>query len=50
VIERLLDQASFEAADIGSDASRRVIVVDAEYVDKQLGELVQDEDLTRFIL
>jgi ATP-dependent HslUV protease ATP-binding subunit HslU len=46
VLERLLETVSFEAAD--RDGSHTVI--DAEYVDKHLGELVKDEDLTRYIL
>jgi ATP-dependent HslUV protease ATP-binding subunit HslU len=46
VLERLLEALSFEAA----DRSGLEIVVDAEYVDKHLGELVKDEDLTRYIL
>jgi len=50
VMERLLDGASFEASDIGADENRKTIVIDAEYVDKQLGNLVQDVDLSRFIL
>jgi ATP-dependent HslUV protease ATP-binding subunit HslU len=37
---------SFEAA----DRNGTTITVDAEYVDKYLGELVKDEDLTRYIL
>ncbi len=46
VLERLLDEASFEAADNGGSE----IVIDTEYVDKYLGELSQDEDLSRYIL
>ena len=46
VMERLLEVISFEAADKGGQA----VVVDAAYVDDHLGELVQDEDLTRYIL
>jgi ATP-dependent HslUV protease ATP-binding subunit HslU len=46
VLERLLEALSFEAA----DRSGLTIVVDAAYVDKHLGELVKDEDLTRYIL
>ncbi|MCB1758005.1 MAG: ATP-dependent protease ATPase subunit HslU, partial [Gammaproteobacteria bacterium] len=46
VMERLLDLASFEA----SDHSGQTIVVDADYVQAQLGELVKDEDLSRYIL
>jgi ATP-dependent HslUV protease ATP-binding subunit HslU len=48
VIERLLEEASFSAADDGLNAS--VLAVDAAYVDSQLSDLVMDEDLSRFIL
>ncbi|MCZ6498189.1 MAG: ATP-dependent protease ATPase subunit HslU [Gammaproteobacteria bacterium] len=46
VMERLLEVVSFEAADKGGQS----VVVDAAYVDEHLGELVQNEDLTRYIL
>jgi ATP-dependent HslUV protease ATP-binding subunit HslU len=46
VLERLLDVVSFEAA----DQSGQSVLIDAGYVDDHLGELVQDEDLTRYIL
>jgi ATP-dependent HslUV protease ATP-binding subunit HslU len=46
VLERLLEVISFEAA----DRSGQTITVDAAYVDDQLGELVRDEDLSRYIL
>ena len=46
VLERLLDEASFDAA----DASGSEIKVDATYVDKYLADLAQDEDLSRYIL
>ncbi len=46
VMERLLEVVSFEAADKGG----QVVIVDATYVDDHLGELVQNEDLTRYIL
>ncbi len=46
VMERLLEQASFDASDnAGSSLS-----VDADYVDSHLGDLVQDVDLSRYIL
>lgn len=46
VLERLLDEVSFEASDKpGSEVS-----VTAEYVEQKLGSLVQDEDLSRYIL
>ncbi len=46
VLERLLEVVSFEAA----DKTGQSIVIDAAYVDEHLGELVQDEDLARYIL
>ncbi len=46
VMERLLEVVSFEAADKGGES----VVVDAVYVDEHLGKLVQNEDLTRYIL
>ena len=46
VLERLLEVLSYEAA----DRSGHAVTVDGQYVDKHLGELVKDEDLTRYIL
>ncbi len=46
VLERLLDTISFEA----SDSSGQSVTVDAGYVDEHLGELLKDEDLSRYIL
>ncbi|MGD9843037.1 MAG: ATP-dependent protease ATPase subunit HslU [Steroidobacteraceae bacterium] len=46
VLERLLETLSFEAA----DRNGTQISIDAAYVDKHLGELVKDEDLSRYIL
>jgi ATP-dependent HslUV protease ATP-binding subunit HslU len=46
VLERLLEDISFEAAD--KDGSE--LAVDAAYVDEHLGELAKDEDLSRYIL
>ena len=46
VMERLLESISFEAADRGGQSA----VIDADYVNEHLGELVHDEDLTRYIL
>ncbi len=45
VLERLLDTLSYEAPD-RSDS----VVIDRAYVDAHLGELVQDPDLSRYIL
>jgi len=46
VMERLLESVSFEAADKGGQST----IVDSDYVNEHLGQLVQDEDLTRYIL
>ena len=50
VMERLLEDASFAASDRGADTEGGELLVDAAYVDAQLGELARDEDLSRFIL
>jgi ATP-dependent HslUV protease ATP-binding subunit HslU len=46
VMERLLESVSFEAPDRSGES----ITIDDKYVDEHLGELVEDEDLTRYIL
>ncbi len=46
VMERLLDEISYTAA----DQSGQTVSVDAAYVDSHIGELAQDEDLSRYIL
>ncbi|MGR3914235.1 MAG: ATP-dependent protease ATPase subunit HslU [Gammaproteobacteria bacterium] len=46
VMERLLETLSFEAA----DKSGRKTVVDEEYVERHLRDLVEDQDLSRYIL
>ncbi|MBS3799120.1 MULTISPECIES: HslU--HslV peptidase ATPase subunit [unclassified Pseudoalteromonas] len=46
VMERLMEEISFEA----SDKAGTTLVVDGDYVNQHLGNLVQDEDLSRFIL
>ena len=46
MLERLLDTLSFEAPDRDGDS----ITIDRAYVDMHLGELVQDPDLSRYIL
>jgi len=46
VMERLLDEVSFDA----SLLQGQTIVVDTAYVNARLGELSQDEDLSRYIL
>jgi ATP-dependent HslUV protease ATP-binding subunit HslU len=46
VLERLLDTLSYEAPDRDGQA----VSIDCAYVDAHLGELVQDQDLSRYIL
>jgi len=46
VMERLLETVSFEASDKSGDK----VTINAEYVDSHLGELVEDEDLSQYIL
>jgi len=46
VMERLLDELSFEAPDL----SERNVTVDEAYVDRMLADIVKNEDLSRYIL
>ncbi len=46
VMERVLDELSFDATERQEEA----FVVTAEYVRRQLDDIVQDQDLSRFIL
>ncbi|BDM63007.1 ATP-dependent protease ATPase subunit HslU [Shewanella sp. NFH-SH190041] len=46
VLERLMEDISYEA----SDKSGTTMTIDADYVNGHLDNLVQDEDLSRFIL
>jgi len=46
VMERLLEKISFEATDCADSK----LVIDAAYVDEHLEALVEDEDLSRYIL
>ncbi|MDD9891531.1 MAG: ATP-dependent protease ATPase subunit HslU [Gammaproteobacteria bacterium] len=49
VMERLLEEVSFSAADLAVGDNKE-LVIDKAYVEKQLDELAQDEDLSRYIL
>ena len=46
IMEKLFEEISFEAPDLEDKA----IVVDAEYVNGQLSDIVKDEDLSRYVL
>ncbi len=50
VMERLLEEVSYSAADLASSQGGEILMIDAHYVNEHLGELVQDEDLSRYIL
>jgi ATP-dependent HslUV protease ATP-binding subunit HslU len=46
VMERVLDEISFTAPDRGGES----ITIDAAYVQKAVGDLARNADLSRFIL
>ena len=46
ILEKVLEELSFEAPDISS----KTFTITADYVRKQLSDITQDEDLSRFIL
>ena len=46
IIERVLDEISFTA----TDRSGEKIKIDANYVNSNLGDIVKDTDLSKFIL
>ena len=46
IIEKVLDEISFTA----SDKSGQKITINKDYVKKNLGDLVKDTDLSKFIL
>jgi len=51
VMERLLETVSYEAAEHnGKPDGQGSVTIDAKYVDDHLGKLVEDEDLSRYIL
>jgi len=48
IMERLLEEISFEASDLG--AKDDAININQSYVDEHLNDISQNEDLSRFIL
>ncbi|MBI4479947.1 MAG: ATP-dependent protease ATPase subunit HslU [Acidobacteria bacterium] len=46
IMERLLDEISFE----GPDLKKKIVKIDSAYVQKQLAQIVKDQDLSRYIL
>ena len=49
VMERLLEETSFNAREL-AESNKQDVVVDATFVDSNLGDLASNEDLSRFIL
>lgn len=50
VMEKLLEEISFDATDMALKQGGQPLVIDAAKVDAVLGGVVQDEDLSRYIL
>ena len=46
LLERLLDEVSFEAPDMDGVS----VSIDAAYVRRALADIVKDQDLTRYVL
>jgi ATP-dependent HslUV protease ATP-binding subunit HslU len=46
ILEKILEDVSFQAPDLGGGT----VVIDREYVRKQLADVVADSDLSRYIL
>ena len=46
IMEKVLDELSFEAPDL----KKKAVKVDAAYVNKQLADIVKNQDLSRYIL
>lgn len=50
VLEKLLEEISYDADDLATQYHDKPLVIDAEAVDRYLGELAGDDDLSRYIL
>jgi ATP-dependent HslUV protease ATP-binding subunit HslU len=46
ILEKVLDELSFEAPDL----KKKTVKIDAAYVNKQLADIVKNQDLSRYIL
>jgi len=46
ILEKVLDELSFEAPDL----KKKTVKIDAVYVNKQLADIVKNQDLSRYIL
>ncbi len=45
IMEKVLDELSFEAPDL----KKKAVKIDAAYVNKQLADIVKNQDLSRYI-
>jgi ATP-dependent HslUV protease ATP-binding subunit HslU len=45
-MEKMLEELSFDAPELNG----QTVVIDASFVSEKLDDLIQDEDLSRFIL
>ena len=50
MMERLLEKVSFDAESLATQYSENPLQINAPFVQEHLGEIAQDEDLSRFIL
>lgn len=50
IMERILDNISFDAPDIVAAEKEKEIAIDAKYVKDRLADIIKDEDLSRYIL
>ncbi len=50
VLEKLLEEISFDADDLATQYHDKALILDAQDVDRYLGDLAMDEDLSRYIL
>ncbi|MBQ0754288.1 MAG: ATP-dependent protease ATPase subunit HslU [Gammaproteobacteria bacterium] len=50
VLEKLLEEISYDADDLATQYHDKPLTLDAQAVDRYLGELAGDEDLSRYIL
>ena len=49
VMERLLEEVSYSASDLALSV-KESLIIDKSFVEKQLNDLAEDEDLSRYIL
>lgn len=50
IMERILDDISFDAPDMAVEGQTKEIKIDAKYVKTRLSDIVKDEDLSKYIL